>query len=128
MASLITRQIFPLCHFTNTATKYQIIFSILHNCLFHNVLHCFTFQFCFKSCKFKVQKSKEGTGRVVIWNMGVQNSYTMEVRRQMLHCGLHRCAFRQTGIKGHWLPGIKKWFLQYVWKGVQAYNPLSNKQ
>ncbi|GFO29466.1 cytosolic carboxypeptidase 2 [Plakobranchus ocellatus] len=35
-------------------------------------------KFCFKSCKFKVQKSKEGTGRVVIWNMGVQNSYTME--------------------------------------------------
>ncbi|KAH9503340.1 Cytosolic carboxypeptidase 2 [Bulinus truncatus] len=35
-------------------------------------------KFCFKSCKFKVQKGKEGTGRVVMWNMGIMNSYTME--------------------------------------------------
>ncbi|XP_059144861.1 cytosolic carboxypeptidase 2-like isoform X19 [Physella acuta] len=35
-------------------------------------------KFCYKSCKFKVQKSKEGTGRVVMWNMGIMNSYTME--------------------------------------------------
>ena len=35
--------------------------------------------FSFKNCRFHVQKSKEGTGRVVIWNMGIQNSYTMEV-------------------------------------------------
>ena len=36
-------------------------------------------QFSFESCKFKIQKSKEGTGRVVMWNMGILNSYTMEV-------------------------------------------------
>ena len=36
-------------------------------------------QFKFESCKFKVQKSKEGTGRIVMWNMGIMNSYTMEV-------------------------------------------------
>ncbi|NXL62046.1 CBPC2 carboxypeptidase, partial [Chordeiles acutipennis] len=36
-------------------------------------------KFCFPSCKFKVQKSKAGTGRVVMWRMGVSNSYTMEV-------------------------------------------------
>ncbi|XP_055899492.1 cytosolic carboxypeptidase 2-like isoform X28 [Biomphalaria glabrata] len=35
-------------------------------------------KFCYDSCKFKVQKSKEGTGRVVMWNMGIMNSYTME--------------------------------------------------
>ncbi|KAM9190302.1 LOW QUALITY PROTEIN: cytosolic carboxypeptidase 2, partial [Mergus octosetaceus] len=35
-------------------------------------------KFSFPSCKFKVQKSKEGTGRVVMWRMGVTNSYTME--------------------------------------------------
>ncbi|CAH1786789.1 unnamed protein product, partial [Owenia fusiformis] len=35
-------------------------------------------KFCYESCKFKVQKSKEGTGRVVMWNMGIMNSYTME--------------------------------------------------
>ncbi|XP_019803989.1 cytosolic carboxypeptidase 2 isoform X2 [Tursiops truncatus] len=32
----------------------------------------------FHSCNFKVQKCKEGTGRVVMWRMGILNSYTME--------------------------------------------------
>ncbi|NXS53236.1 CBPC2 carboxypeptidase, partial [Brachypteracias leptosomus] len=36
-------------------------------------------KFSFPSCKFKVQRSKEGTGRVVMWRLGVSNSYTMEV-------------------------------------------------
>lgn len=35
-------------------------------------------QFSFNSCKFQVQKCKEGTGRVVMWRMGILNSYTME--------------------------------------------------
>ncbi|XP_028412237.1 cytosolic carboxypeptidase 2-like isoform X3 [Dendronephthya gigantea] len=35
-------------------------------------------KFCFKRCKFRVQKSKSGTGRVVMWNLGISNSYTME--------------------------------------------------
>nr|XP_013802179.1 PREDICTED: cytosolic carboxypeptidase 2 [Apteryx mantelli mantelli] len=35
-------------------------------------------KFSFRSCKFKVQKSKEGTGRIVMWRMGISNSYTME--------------------------------------------------
>lgn len=35
-------------------------------------------QFSFKSCKFRVQKSKEGTGRIVMWRLGIKNSYTME--------------------------------------------------
>ncbi|XP_043943115.1 cytosolic carboxypeptidase 3 [Protopterus annectens] len=35
-------------------------------------------KFSFSDCKFKVQKSKEGTGRVVMWKLGVSNSYTME--------------------------------------------------
>uniref|UniRef100_A0A3P9KHE2 Peptidase M14 domain-containing protein n=1 Tax=Oryzias latipes TaxID=8090 RepID=A0A3P9KHE2_ORYLA len=30
------------------------------------------------SCKFRVQKSKEGTGRICMWRLGIQNSYTME--------------------------------------------------
>ncbi|XP_030621197.1 cytosolic carboxypeptidase 2 [Chanos chanos] len=37
-----------------------------------------TDQFSFRSCKFKVQKSKEGTGRIVMWKLGIRNSYTME--------------------------------------------------
>ncbi|KAL0968425.1 hypothetical protein UPYG_G00266690 [Umbra pygmaea] len=35
-------------------------------------------KFSFRSCKFRVQKSKEGTGRVVMWRLGIRNSYTME--------------------------------------------------
>ncbi|XP_052580127.1 cytosolic carboxypeptidase 2 isoform X3 [Peromyscus californicus insignis] len=35
-------------------------------------------KFSFDSCNFKVQKCKEGTGRVVMWRMGVINSYTIE--------------------------------------------------
>lgn len=35
-------------------------------------------QFSFENCKFRIQRSKEGTGRVVVWMMGVANSYTME--------------------------------------------------
>lgn len=35
-------------------------------------------KFSFESCKFKIQRSKEGTGRIVIWMLGILNSYTME--------------------------------------------------
>nr|XP_019957671.1 PREDICTED: cytosolic carboxypeptidase 2 [Paralichthys olivaceus] len=35
-------------------------------------------KFSFKSCKFKVQRSKEGTGRIAMWRLGIRNSYTME--------------------------------------------------
>uniref|UniRef100_A0A672YQP2 Cytosolic carboxypeptidase 2 n=1 Tax=Sphaeramia orbicularis TaxID=375764 RepID=A0A672YQP2_9TELE len=35
-------------------------------------------KFSFKSCRFQVQKSKEGTGRIAMWNLGIKNSYTME--------------------------------------------------
>ncbi|XP_071618506.1 cytosolic carboxypeptidase 2, partial [Heliangelus exortis] len=36
-------------------------------------------KFSFPSCKFQVQRSKVGTGRVSMWHMGIANSYTMEV-------------------------------------------------
>ncbi|KAL4642037.1 cytosolic carboxypeptidase 2-like isoform X1 [Arapaima gigas] len=35
-------------------------------------------KFSYKSCKFKVHRSKEGTGRIVMWKLGINNSYTME--------------------------------------------------
>ncbi|XP_075458633.1 cytosolic carboxypeptidase 3 isoform X6 [Ascaphus truei] len=35
-------------------------------------------KFFFPGCKFKVQRKKGGTGRVVMWKMGIRNSYTME--------------------------------------------------
>ncbi|KAM4777812.1 cytosolic carboxypeptidase 2 [Cyanocitta cristata] len=36
-------------------------------------------KFSFASCKFQVQKNKEGTGRVSMWRLGVSHSYTLEV-------------------------------------------------
>ncbi|XP_044737315.1 cytosolic carboxypeptidase Nna1-like isoform X4 [Chrysoperla carnea] len=35
-------------------------------------------KFSFEDCKFRIQRAKEGTGRVVIWLLGVCNSYTLE--------------------------------------------------
>ncbi|XP_034541624.1 cytosolic carboxypeptidase 2 [Notolabrus celidotus] len=35
-------------------------------------------KFSFKSCKFRVQKNKEGTGRIAMWKLGIKNSITME--------------------------------------------------
>ncbi|XP_078671225.1 uncharacterized protein LOC144911228 isoform X16 [Branchiostoma floridae x Branchiostoma belcheri] len=35
-------------------------------------------KFSYNGCKFKVQKSKEGTGRIVMWHTGIMNAYTME--------------------------------------------------
>lgn len=37
-----------------------------------------SFKFSFESCKFRIQKAKEGTGRIVMWMMGIANSYTLE--------------------------------------------------
>uniref|UniRef100_T1HCQ8 Peptidase_M14 domain-containing protein n=1 Tax=Rhodnius prolixus TaxID=13249 RepID=T1HCQ8_RHOPR len=51
----LQEQVFPLMLHKNTADK-----------------------FSFENCKFRVHKDKEGTGRVVIWMMGVDNSYTLE--------------------------------------------------
>ena len=34
--------------------------------------------FSYSSCKFGVHRSKESTGRVVMWRRGVSNSFTME--------------------------------------------------
>ena len=35
-------------------------------------------KFSFENCKFRIERSKEGTGRVVVWLMGVANAFTME--------------------------------------------------
>ncbi|XP_066543208.1 cytosolic carboxypeptidase 3 [Amia ocellicauda] len=34
--------------------------------------------FSLRSCKFEVQRSKKGTGRVALWELGVSNSFTLE--------------------------------------------------
>ena len=35
-------------------------------------------KFSFEDCRFKIQRQKETTGRVVFWNMGITCSYTLE--------------------------------------------------
>lgn len=35
-------------------------------------------KFAFEDCNFNIPRSKENTARVVVWLMGVENSYTME--------------------------------------------------
>ncbi|XP_014207600.1 cytosolic carboxypeptidase 2 isoform X2 [Copidosoma floridanum] len=51
----LTEQVFPLMLHKNAADK-----------------------FSFEDCKFHLEKGKEGTGRIVVWLMGIQNSYTLE--------------------------------------------------
>ncbi|XP_017141214.1 uncharacterized protein LOC108155072 isoform X10 [Drosophila miranda] len=51
----LTEQVFPLMLHKNSADR-----------------------FSFESCKFKIQRSKEGTGRIVVWMLGITNSYTIE--------------------------------------------------
>lgn len=48
-----------------------------------HVIYCIVYasfkpQFSFEDCNFNIQRSKENTARVVVWLMGVENSYTME--------------------------------------------------
>lgn len=54
-------------------------------------------QFSFSSCKFQVQKSKERTGRVCMWRLGVSHSYTLEV------------AFSGSTL-GEGLPQPRRWY------------------
>ncbi|XP_005870906.1 PREDICTED: cytosolic carboxypeptidase 2 isoform X1 [Myotis brandtii] len=82
------REVLLYCDFHGHSRKNNIF---LYGCNSHNRkywLHerVFPFmlsknvpdKFSFHSCNFKVQKCKEGTGRVVMWRMGILNSYTME--------------------------------------------------
>lgn len=56
----------PACSFLTSSPKVHLPFLITAS------------QFSFSACKFNVQKSKEGTGRVVMWKMGIRNSFTLE--------------------------------------------------
>ncbi|XP_064922442.1 cytosolic carboxypeptidase 2 isoform X5 [Columba livia] len=65
-------------------------------------------KFSFPSCKFKVQKSKAGTGRVVMWRLGVLHSYTMEAAfgGSTLGEGPPRVGVSVLGVLlGGWSPG-----------------------
>lgn len=65
-------QVFPLMLHKNAADKVRL------NFFYRNQFNCCKFQFSFENCNFRIQRAKEGTGRVVMWMMGIANSYTME--------------------------------------------------
>ena len=51
-------------------TKVRLLPRVLANC---------TPMFDYSSCRFKIQQSKLGTGRVVVWKeFGITNSFTLE--------------------------------------------------
>jgi len=58
------------CVFQRKETETNAIYSV--------IFVSFTPQFSFEDCNFNIQRSKENTARVVVWLMGVENSYTME--------------------------------------------------
>lgn len=77
----LTEQVFPLMLHKNSADrvglKHPAAIWLVPYILFHIILSFFR-QFSFESCKFKIQRSKEGTGRIVVWMLGITNSYTIE--------------------------------------------------
>ncbi|ENN79064.1 hypothetical protein YQE_04485, partial [Dendroctonus ponderosae] len=62
----LQEQVFPLMLHKNTADRYMFYELFIAHYM-RNL-----------PCKFRIQKAKEGTGRVVMWMMGIASSYTME--------------------------------------------------
>ncbi|CAH1400632.1 unnamed protein product [Nezara viridula] len=53
-------------------------------------------KFSFENCKFRIQKNKEGTGRVVMWMLGIENSYTLEASFAGSTLGMRSCSHFNT--------------------------------
>ena len=65
--------------------------------LFPRILASLNIVFDLTSCKFKVEKGKLGTGRVVVWKeFEVTNSFTLE---NSFHGYDHGDEFRYFGVK-----------------------------
>lgn len=75
-AKRLRERVFPAMLSKNDPPK--VILSIGNE--YWRKLVTFSLKFSFNACKFKVQKHKEGTGRVVMWNLGIMNSFTLEVK------------------------------------------------
>lgn len=72
----LTEQVFPLMLHKNSADRVGI--PNLSRSIAILLFTFSLFQFSFESCKFKIQRSKEGTGRIVVWMLGITNAYTIE--------------------------------------------------
>lgn len=79
----LIEQVFPLMMHKNSADKVSQcdLMNITVSCKFVSIV----FQFSFQNCKFRVQKNKEGTGRVFAWTLGVVNRYLV-----IFGSGLHK--------------------------------------
>ncbi|XP_019638452.1 PREDICTED: cytosolic carboxypeptidase 1-like [Branchiostoma belcheri] len=78
-------------------------------------------QFCWQNCNFAVEKSKEGTGRVVVWRMGVNRSYTME----STYCGCDQGRYKGLQISTEHLEEMGRRFCEALLKLQQpdVYRP-----
>lgn len=64
--------------------------------LFPRILARLSPYFNYEACKFRVQKGKVGTGRVVIWkDFGVTNSFTLETSFHAYRKGADLCEFEE---------------------------------
>lgn len=73
----LTEQVFPLMLHKNSADRVGIL-NLSTSITSNHLIHISLSQFSFESCKFKIQRSKEGTGRIVVWMLGITNAYTIE--------------------------------------------------
>ena len=70
----LREQVYPLMLHKNTAEKFSF-----EDCkCFNKSSICLQFRFFCTLGRFKIQRQKETTGRVVFWNMGITCSYTLE--------------------------------------------------
>ncbi|XP_078593876.1 cytosolic carboxypeptidase 1-like isoform X1 [Branchiostoma floridae x Branchiostoma japonicum] len=76
------------------------------------ILDHFAQQFCWQNCNFAVEKSKEGTGRVVVWRMGVTRSYTME----STYCGCDQGRYKGLQISTEHLEEMGRRFCEALLK------------
>ena len=68
--------------------------------------------FSFNDCKFNIQKSKEGTGRIVAWRSGIINAYTLEAS----FCGTQKTARKDTHLSISDLETMGKKFCEALYE------------
>ncbi|KFP25686.1 Cytosolic carboxypeptidase 3, partial [Colius striatus] len=69
-------------------------------------------KFSFPDCCFRVLKNKSGTGRVIMWKMGIKNSYTLEASI----CGSKLGYRRNTHFNLKDLESVGQHFCDALWK------------
>eukprot|EP00118_Oscarella_pearsei_P011888 m.83416 g.83416 ORF g.83416 m.83416 type:complete len:982 (+) comp36345_c0_seq6:123-3068(+) len=76
--------------------------------------------FSYKRCSFTVEKSKEGTGRVVVWRqMGVPRSYTME----HTYCGADQGPYKGYQVDTNQLKEMGQYFCMALIHLVDQSDP-----